>query len=206
MLTVQKNEPWVGRLYNLLNLLWKTYHYSPNAQWELKAVAEMLGVNVCNNSSVKGNCLSPSSGEGSYFLLLICQEDMSWMLFVFLTFFQNKDFIFIQRDSIPHVQRVLHVLLKDNGGEEEDSGQYAATLQHMSHLAASSPSSEIKGRANKVNGKGTACFRFLNCVALRNHVLFYSLKNVFRSKQQWRVHSSVPSAILWLISSLCLGA
>ena len=51
---------------------------------------------------------------------------------------------------IPHVERALHVLLKEGGEEQEDSGQYAATLQHMSHLAATCPSAEIKGRAKKV--------------------------------------------------------
>ena len=58
MLTVQKNEPWVDKLYDLLHLLWQTCHYSPRSQRELKAVCEMLGVNVSNPSSVKGNCLS----------------------------------------------------------------------------------------------------------------------------------------------------
>ena len=57
MLTVQKNEPWVGKLYDLLHLLWKTYHNGPKSQRELKAVGEMLGVNVSNPSSVKGNRL-----------------------------------------------------------------------------------------------------------------------------------------------------
>ncbi|MEQ2312062.1 hypothetical protein AMECASPLE_027133 [Ameca splendens] len=36
------------------------------------------------------------------------------------------------------------------GDDEEESGQYAATLQHMSHLAASSPCPDVKGRAKKI--------------------------------------------------------
>lgn len=48
----------MGKLYDLLHLLWKTYRYSPKSQRELKAVGEMLGVNVSNPSSVKGYCLT----------------------------------------------------------------------------------------------------------------------------------------------------
>ncbi|KAJ8356589.1 hypothetical protein SKAU_G00193830 [Synaphobranchus kaupii] len=51
---------------------------------------------------------------------------------------------------IPHVERALHALLKPAGQDEQDSGQYVATLQHMSHLSASSPSADVKGRAKKI--------------------------------------------------------
>ncbi|XP_016114443.1 uncharacterized protein [Sinocyclocheilus grahami] len=108
MLTVQKKEPMVAKLYDLLFLLWKTFHYSPKSLRELQALGKTLGVSISNPSNVKGT---------------------RW---------------------IPHVERALHALLKSAGQNEQDSSQYAATLQHMNSLSASSPSAEMKGRAKKI--------------------------------------------------------
>ena len=100
----------VAKVYDLLHLVWKTYHFNPKSRRELQALGEELGMNVCSPSSVKGT---------------------RW---------------------VPHVQRALHVLLKQSklGDLAVDSGQYAATLEHMDHLAVAANSPDVQGRARKV--------------------------------------------------------
>lgn len=98
----------VAQLYDLLHLLWTTYHFSQKCQGELKAVGKKLAVNISNPSSVKST---------------------HW---------------------IPRVEHAMYALLRPAGQDEQHSGQYAATLQHMSHTSPSSASADVKGKAKKV--------------------------------------------------------
>lgn len=54
---------------------------------------------------------------------------------------------------LPHVSRALDVFIKPvkDGDLIKDEAQYAAVLQHMEHLASTSPKAEIKGRALNVS-------------------------------------------------------
>jgi len=54
---------------------------------------------------------------------------------------------------LPHVSRALDVFIKPvkDGDLVKDESQYAAVLQHMEHLASTSPKAEIKGRALNVS-------------------------------------------------------
>ncbi|KAL7407867.1 hypothetical protein ABVT39_014850 [Epinephelus coioides] len=52
VLTLQKKEPVVAKVYELLHLVWKTYHYSPKSRRELQALGTELGVNVSNITAV----------------------------------------------------------------------------------------------------------------------------------------------------------
>ena len=52
MLSVQRDNVMVGQVYDLLHLVWKTYHFSPKSMRELKAID--LGVDVPVPGGVKG--------------------------------------------------------------------------------------------------------------------------------------------------------
>ena len=54
MLSVQRDNPMIGQVYDMLNMVWKTYHFSPKSMRELKALGEDLGVNVLVPSGVRG--------------------------------------------------------------------------------------------------------------------------------------------------------
>ncbi|KAM9437110.1 zinc finger protein 862-like isoform 2-T2 [Salvelinus alpinus] len=54
ILTIQKKEPKVSVVYDLLNLIWKTYHFSGQSKRELCVLGQELGVDICTLSSVKG--------------------------------------------------------------------------------------------------------------------------------------------------------
>ena len=54
ILNLQRNETMVAKVYDLLHLVWKTYHQSPKSRRELNLIGEELGVRVCSPSSVKG--------------------------------------------------------------------------------------------------------------------------------------------------------
>lgn len=54
MLSVQRDNPMMGQLYELLHLIWKTYHFSPKSMRELRAIGADLGVNVLMPGGVKG--------------------------------------------------------------------------------------------------------------------------------------------------------
>ena len=61
----------------------------------------------------------------------------------------------------PHVSRVFYVFIKPvkDGDLVKDESQYAAVLQHIEHLASTSPKAEIKGRAMNVScTMKEACF------------------------------------------------
>ena len=54
ILTLQKKEPMVCQVYDLLHLVWKTYHFSGKSKRELNQIGKELGVDVCTPSTVKG--------------------------------------------------------------------------------------------------------------------------------------------------------
>ncbi|XP_038869038.1 uncharacterized protein LOC120063018 [Salvelinus namaycush] len=59
ILTIQKKEPKVSVVYDLLNLIWKTYHFSGKCKQEFYVLGQELGVDICTLSSVKGTCWIP---------------------------------------------------------------------------------------------------------------------------------------------------
>ncbi|KAK0148163.1 Zinc finger protein 862 [Merluccius polli] len=54
ILSVQRDNPMMAQLYDLLHLIWKTYHFSPKSMRELRVIGADLGVNVLMPSGVKG--------------------------------------------------------------------------------------------------------------------------------------------------------
>ena len=54
MLSVQRDNVMMGQVYDLLHLVWKTYHFSPKSMRELKAIEADLGVDVLVRGGVKG--------------------------------------------------------------------------------------------------------------------------------------------------------
>ncbi|XP_016094174.1 zinc finger protein 862-like [Sinocyclocheilus grahami] len=53
LLSVQKENPMIGKVYNL-NMVWKTYHFSSKSMRELRVFGEDLGIRVNSPSGVKG--------------------------------------------------------------------------------------------------------------------------------------------------------
>ncbi|GAA6073180.1 zinc finger protein 862 isoform X1 [Tachysurus ichikawai] len=53
MLDVQKSVPMIEKVYDLLQLVWKTYHCSPKSKRELKAIGMELGCAMRTPSAVK---------------------------------------------------------------------------------------------------------------------------------------------------------
>ena len=54
MLSVQRKISMVDHVYSLLNMVWKTYHFSCKSMRELRALGEELGVRVKVPGSVSG--------------------------------------------------------------------------------------------------------------------------------------------------------
>lgn len=54
LLSVQRDVSMIGQVYNLLYLIWKTYHFSPKSMRELKSLGAEIGVTVNAPSGVKG--------------------------------------------------------------------------------------------------------------------------------------------------------
>uniref|UniRef100_A0A3B1J4P0 TTF-type domain-containing protein n=1 Tax=Astyanax mexicanus TaxID=7994 RepID=A0A3B1J4P0_ASTMX len=53
MLNTQKSLPMIEKVYDLLQLVWKTYHFSPKSKRELKAIGVELGCTIRTPSAVK---------------------------------------------------------------------------------------------------------------------------------------------------------
>ena len=53
MLDVQKSVPMIENVYDLRQLIWKTYHFSPKSKRELKAIGMELGCAIRTPSAVK---------------------------------------------------------------------------------------------------------------------------------------------------------
>ena len=51
---LQKSYKCVDKVYNILHLIWKTYHYSPTRVRELKSTADKLETNILKPTQVKG--------------------------------------------------------------------------------------------------------------------------------------------------------
>ena len=54
MLSVLRDVSMIAQVYDLLHLVWKTYHLSPKSRRELKALGAEIGVNVNAPGGVKG--------------------------------------------------------------------------------------------------------------------------------------------------------
>ena len=54
LLELQRSCASVEKIYEVLHLIWKTYHYSPKSTRELKAVADTMGIGVFKPVQVKG--------------------------------------------------------------------------------------------------------------------------------------------------------
>lgn len=59
LLEMQKSCKMVEEVYDVLNLVWKTYHYSAKSSRDLKALAAELGVNVLKPTQVTGTRWMP---------------------------------------------------------------------------------------------------------------------------------------------------
>jgi len=55
LLTMQWDCELERKVYDVLHLVWKTYHYSPKSKRELKALGTELGIDVSQPSQVKGS-------------------------------------------------------------------------------------------------------------------------------------------------------
>ena len=56
---MQKSCKSVEEVYDVLNLVWKTYHYSIKSSRELKALASKLGVDALKPTQVSGTWWLP---------------------------------------------------------------------------------------------------------------------------------------------------
>ena len=54
MLSMQRKIPMVGHVHNLVNMVWKTHHFSNKSMRELQALGEELGVRVHVPGGVNG--------------------------------------------------------------------------------------------------------------------------------------------------------
>ena len=87
LIEMQKSCHQVEVVYDVLQLIWKTYHYSPKSMRELQAVASELGVNVLKPTQVSGtrwlphisralNVLIKPVGDGSgQYAAVLCHMD-----------------------------------------------------------------------------------------------------------------------------------
>ena len=87
LVEVQKSCHQVEVAYDVLQLIWKTYHYSPKSSRELQALASELGVNVLKPTQVSGtrwlphisralNVLIKPVGDGSgQYAAVLCHMD-----------------------------------------------------------------------------------------------------------------------------------
>ena len=77
ILTVQKKEPKVSVVYDLLHLIWKTYHFSGKSKRELYVLRQELGVDICTPASVKGTRWIPHVHRALKVFLRHGQEDLA---------------------------------------------------------------------------------------------------------------------------------
>lgn len=54
LLEMQKSCKLVSTIYDVLQLIWKTYHFSPKSMRELQSIGTELGVNVLKPTQVRG--------------------------------------------------------------------------------------------------------------------------------------------------------
>ncbi|MGH0150221.1 UNVERIFIED_CONTAM: hypothetical protein FKN15_056034 [Acipenser sinensis] len=53
MLSAQRSVPMIEKVYDLLQLVWQTYHFSPKSKHQLKAIGAELGCTIRAPSAVK---------------------------------------------------------------------------------------------------------------------------------------------------------
>ena len=90
LLEMQRSCKLVESVYEVLQLIWKTYHYSPRSTRELEAVGTELGVNVLTPTQVSGTWWLPhisralkvmiepgKEGSGQYAAVLSYMDHLS---------------------------------------------------------------------------------------------------------------------------------
>ena len=90
LLELQKSCVLVSTVYDVLQLIWKTYHYSPKSTRELQSIGTELGINVLKPTQVSGTrwlphvsralkvLITPSKdGSGQYAAVLCHMEHLS---------------------------------------------------------------------------------------------------------------------------------
>ena len=94
LLELQNSCKSVEDVYNVLHLIWKTYHYSPKSMRELKSIADELETNTLKPTQVRGTRWlphisralkvflghSPASESGQYAAVLMHIEDFECQL------------------------------------------------------------------------------------------------------------------------------
>lgn len=73
LLSMQRECQPVSNVYDVLHLVWKTYHYSPKSKHELKALGTELGIDVSQSSGVKVTRWLPHVSRA-----LVNQADKGW--------------------------------------------------------------------------------------------------------------------------------
>ena len=69
MLEMQRQCKFVQNVYDIVHLVWKTYHYSPKSTRELNVLGEELGLSVLKPRPVKGSSWLPhASGALKVFI------------------------------------------------------------------------------------------------------------------------------------------
>lgn len=54
LLNIQRDCKLASKVYNIMHLVWKTYHFSPKYKHELKTLGSQLGIDVLQPTRVKG--------------------------------------------------------------------------------------------------------------------------------------------------------
>jgi len=74
LLTMQWDCKLERKVYNVLHLVWKTYHYSPKSKRELKALGTELGIDVSQPSQVKGSRWLPHVSRALEVLIKLVKD------------------------------------------------------------------------------------------------------------------------------------
>ena len=69
LLELQRSCASVEKIYKVLHLIWKTYHYSPKSTSELNAVAGTMGIGVLKSGQVKGTRWLPHVSRALKFFI-----------------------------------------------------------------------------------------------------------------------------------------
>ncbi|XP_068757400.1 zinc finger protein 862-like [Montipora capricornis] len=90
LLEMQKSCKLVSTIYDVLQLIWKTYHFSPKSMRKLQSIGTELGVNVLKPTQVRGTRWLPhisralkvlvmpgKDGSGQYFIVVYHMDHLS---------------------------------------------------------------------------------------------------------------------------------
>ena len=87
LLEMQRSCPRVEINYEVLQMIWKTYHYSPKSTCELQAIGNELGVSVLKPTQVNGTrwlphisqalkvLITPNSDGSGQYAVVLCHMD-----------------------------------------------------------------------------------------------------------------------------------